>query len=101
MRFDKSIDPVKLVHELCVEASAHPERKRSRWIQRMTPITSIRKTLSVDLGAFAREILKPHFHAGGPPRKVSASGLPHGELFLRHQACSLLTVVSVRNSPNS
>jgi hypothetical protein len=37
----------------------------------MTPVTEVRKTLSVDLEAFAREILKPHFHSGGPPKKVS------------------------------
>lgn len=70
IRLDKSIDPIKLVHDLCVEAHANPERKRSRWVKRMTPISSIRKTLSVDFEAFAREILQPHFHSGGPPKKV-------------------------------
>jgi hypothetical protein len=37
----------------------------------MTPVTEVRKTLSVDVEAFAREILRPHFHSGGPPKKVS------------------------------
>ena len=36
----------------------------------MTPVSTLRKTLSVDLEAFAKEILKPHFHSGGPPKKV-------------------------------
>lgn len=71
IKFDKSIDPVQLVHKLCLEAQVHPEKKRGRWIQRMTPITMIKKTLSVDLEAFAREILKPHFHSGGPSRKYA------------------------------
>ncbi|BDD57008.1 hypothetical protein MAP00_002416 [Monascus purpureus] len=71
IRLDKSIDPIKLVHDLCVEAHANPERKRSRWVKRMTPISSIRKTLSVDFEAFAREILQPHFHSGGPPKKYA------------------------------
>jgi tRNA acetyltransferase TAN1 len=71
MRLDPSIDPVELVHRLCSEAHAHPETKKSRWIKRMHPVTSIRKTLSVDLAAFAKEILKPHFHSGGPPKTVS------------------------------
>lgn len=71
MRLDPSIDPVKLVHRLCIEAYAHPETKKSRWIKRMHPVTSMRKTLSVDLAAFAKEILKPHFHSGGPPKTVS------------------------------
>ncbi|RJE16662.1 THUMP domain protein, partial [Aspergillus sclerotialis] len=55
---------------LCIDAQAHPETKRSRWIKRMTPATSIRKTLSVDLEALAREMLHPHFHSGGPSKKV-------------------------------
>ncbi|KAB8257063.1 hypothetical protein BDV32DRAFT_140718 [Aspergillus pseudonomiae] len=71
IRFDKSIDPEKLVHQICVDAHANPSKKRSRYIQRMTPVKSIRKTLSVDLEAFAREILKPHFHSGGGPKKFA------------------------------
>jgi tRNA acetyltransferase TAN1 len=70
VRLDKSIDPVSLVHRLCTEAQAHPDTKNSRWIKRMTPVSTLRKTLSVDLEAFAKEILKPHFHSGGPPKKV-------------------------------
>ncbi|RMJ23341.1 THUMP domain protein [Aspergillus sp. HF37] len=71
VRLDKSIDPVQLVHQLCIDAQAHPETKRSRWIKRMTPATSIRKTLSVDLEALAREMLHPHFHSGGPSKKYA------------------------------
>ncbi|KKK13567.1 THUMP domain protein, partial [Aspergillus ochraceoroseus] len=71
VKFDKSIDPEKLVHQICVDAHVNPNKKRSRFIQRMTPVRSIRKTLSVDLEAFAREILKPHFHSGGPPKKYA------------------------------
>ncbi|PYH93277.1 hypothetical protein BO71DRAFT_399847 [Aspergillus ellipticus CBS 707.79] len=71
IRFDKAIDPEKLVYQLCTEAATNPEKKRSRYIQRMTPAISIRKTLSVDLEAFAREILKPHFHSGGGPKKYA------------------------------
>lgn len=71
VRFDKSIDPEKLVHQICIDAHANPEKKRSRYIQRMTPVRSIRKTLSVDLEVFAGEILKPHFHSGGDPKKFA------------------------------
>ncbi|KAJ5132851.1 hypothetical protein N7448_007009 [Penicillium atrosanguineum] len=71
LRLDKSIDPVSLVHRLCSEAQAHPDTKNSRWIKRMTPVSTLRKTLSVDLEAFAKEILKPHFHSGGPPKKYA------------------------------
>ncbi|GLI73142.1 hypothetical protein PoHVEF18_001352 [Penicillium ochrochloron] len=71
VRLEKSIDPVELVHRLCAEAQANPETKKSRYVKRMTPVTEVRKTLSVDLEAFAREILKPHFHSGGPPKKYA------------------------------
>lgn len=71
IRVDKSIDPVDLVHGICLEARENPEKKSCRWVLRMTPVTAIRKTLSVNLEEFAKEILKPHFHSGGAPKKVS------------------------------
>lgn len=76
VKFDKSIDPEKLVHQLCVDAHSSPDQKHSRYIQRLSPMRSIRKTLSVDLEAFAAEILKPHFHSGGPPKKVCRVSSP-------------------------
>ncbi|KAL4885131.1 hypothetical protein BJY04DRAFT_215006 [Aspergillus karnatakaensis] len=71
VRFDKSIDPEKLVYQIIVDAKENPDKKRSRYIQRLTPAPSIRKTLSVNLEEFAKEILKPHFHSGGPPKKYA------------------------------
>ncbi|KAJ5634198.1 hypothetical protein N7528_002040 [Penicillium herquei] len=79
---DKSVDPVELVHKLCADAQANPDKKQSRFIKRLTPITMIRKTLSVDLEAFAKEILKPHFHSGGPPKKVRSLSYSHAMAFL-------------------
>lgn len=58
------------MHDICIDAYENPERKRTRFLQRMTPVHSIRKTLNVDLEVFAKDILAPHFHSGGPPRKV-------------------------------
>ncbi|KAL2831058.1 THUMP domain protein [Aspergillus cavernicola] len=78
VRFDKSIDPEKLVHQICLDAHANPDKKSSRYILRLTPAVSIRKTLSVDLEAFAREILKPHFHSGGPPKKYAIRPVERG-----------------------
>ncbi|KAL4979208.1 hypothetical protein BDW66DRAFT_109999 [Aspergillus desertorum] len=71
VRFDKSIDPEKLVYQICLDAHARPEQKRSRYIQRLTPARSIRKTLSVDLSEFAKEMLKVDFLSGGPPKKYA------------------------------
>lgn len=70
-RIDKSIDPVKLVHDICEDARANPEQRKSRWIKRMIPITQIRKVLSVDLAAFAQEVLQPVFHADDGPKKYA------------------------------
>ncbi|THC99042.1 hypothetical protein EYZ11_001516 [Aspergillus tanneri] len=78
IKCDKSIDPEKLVHQLCVDAYANPDQKRCRYIQRMSPIRSIRKTLSVDLEAFAQEMLKPEFHSGGPPKKFAIRPVVRG-----------------------
>jgi len=61
---------VELVHRLCTEAQDNPQTKRSRYIKRMTPVVSIRKTLSVELEPFIKEMLRPHFHSGGGPKKV-------------------------------
>jgi tRNA acetyltransferase TAN1 len=70
-RIDKSIDPVKLVHDICEEARANPDQRKSRWIKRMIPITQIRKVLSVDLTAFAKEVLQPSFHTDDIPKKFA------------------------------
>lgn len=70
-RVNDTIDPVQLVHRLCTEAQANPQTKKSRYIKRLTPVVSIRKTLSVELEPFIKEMLKPHFHSGGGPKKFA------------------------------
>jgi hypothetical protein len=65
------VDPVKLVHEVCADAQHDPEQKRSRWIQRMAPMTLMRKTMGQGLEELTEKVLKPHFHSGGPSKKVS------------------------------
>lgn len=78
VKMDKAFDPVQITHRLCSEAQANPENKRSRWIRRLTPITLVRKILGGGLEELAREVLKPHFHSGGPPRKVCRIHLLYG-----------------------
>lgn len=71
-----TLNPVDIVHRLCIDARTHPEQKRSRWVKRLTPITSMKKILGGGLEELARDVLRPHFHSGGPPRKVyTFSGL--------------------------
>lgn len=65
------LDPVELVHRICEDAQAEPGTKRGRWVKRMTPMTLIRKTLGSGLEDVCERVLKPHFHSGGGPKKVS------------------------------
>jgi tRNA acetyltransferase TAN1 len=65
------IDPVSLVHTICKDAYANPDHRRSRFIKRMTPMTLIRKTMGGGLEHVCQSVLRPHFHTGGPAKKVS------------------------------
>ncbi|KAL1953141.1 hypothetical protein VTO42DRAFT_3555 [Malbranchea cinnamomea] len=71
IKMHNSLDPVQIVHRLCSDAQANPQNRRCRWIRRLTPITLVQKILGPGLEELAREVLKPHFHSGGPPRKYA------------------------------
>ncbi|EDN05122.1 predicted protein [Histoplasma mississippiense (nom. inval.)] len=73
IKIDKTLDPVQIAHRLCKEASEDPAKKRSRWIQRITPVTLTQKVLGGGLEQLSREVLKPHFHSGGPSKKPKPS----------------------------
>lgn len=73
VKINVDIDPVEVAHRLCLDAKANPERKRSRWVKRLIPITLLRKGLGGGFEELAREVLKPHFHSGGPAKKVLTS----------------------------
>nr|KMM73121.1 hypothetical protein CPAG_09410 [Coccidioides posadasii RMSCC 3488] len=71
IKVDKSIDPVELVHRICMDAHAHPGKKRSRYVKRLTPITATRKILGGGIEELAREVLEPHFHSDSSPKKYA------------------------------
>jgi hypothetical protein len=71
VRTSDTIDPVSLVHSICKDAQSRPHEKKSRFIKRMTPMTLMRKTMSGGLEHVCQTVLRPHFHAGGPAKKVS------------------------------
>ncbi|EEQ84055.2 THUMP domain-containing protein [Blastomyces dermatitidis ER-3] len=71
IKIDKTLDPVQIAHRLCTEARENPSKKRSRWIQRITPITLTQKVLGGGIEQLSREVLKPHFHSGGPSKKYA------------------------------
>ncbi len=88
---DNAVDPINAVHRLCVEAEADPEKKRSRWVKRLTPITLVRKVLGGGLEDLSREVLKPHFHPGALPKKVKAT--PNSDPLTRHFTETLFVLI--------
>ena len=64
------IDPVRLVHEICVDTLAG--NKRTRWAQRFTPIQSTCYANLPDFRSLCETVLNPIFHAENvAPTKVS------------------------------
>jgi tRNA acetyltransferase TAN1 len=64
------IDPVRLVHEICLDTLAG--NKRTRWAQRFTPIQSTAYANHTDLRALAEKVLNPIFQGEDvTPIKVS------------------------------
>lgn len=61
-----SVDPVEVVHRLCLEASKPGSTQRSRFVKRLTPISSLAKTLRQGLETVSEEVL-PHYF--GPDEK--------------------------------
>lgn len=79
IKASERLDPVQLVHSMCVDAQSNPEEKRSRWIKRMTPMTQMGKSLGPGLEDLSRRVLKPHFRSG-VPKKVSSSATVAGSI---------------------
>ncbi|KAI9882151.1 MAG: hypothetical protein M1823_006107, partial [Watsoniomyces obsoletus] len=57
-----SIDPVALVHRICEDAASQPDQQRSRYIQRLTPVTLFARATEEGLAHLAATVLAPHFH---------------------------------------
>ena len=65
------IEPVSFVHRICSDAIQDPDRKRSRWTRRLTPMTMMGKATEKGLEEVTKAVLGPHFHAEGvAPKKV-------------------------------
>lgn len=67
-----SVDPVEVVHRLCLEASDPNAPQRSRFIKRLTPISYLAKTLRQGLEAVSEEVLPQHF---GPDENGEIKGV--------------------------
>lgn len=56
------VDPVELVHAICKDAVQSSERKQSRFIKKLTPMTLMGKATEKGLEEVAQKVLAPHFH---------------------------------------
>ena len=64
-RLSPRLDPIQLVYSICRDAAARPDRMRSRYIKRLTPVSVLRKTLSNGLDECCEEVLPGVFGALG------------------------------------
>lgn len=56
------VEPVSLVKTICEEAMANRDRKRTRFAQRLSPMTLMGRASTEGLEKVAQEVLAPHFH---------------------------------------
>ena len=56
-----ALDPVEMVHRICLNAADRNSAQQSRYIKRLTPLCSLRKVLSQGLEKACEEVLRPIF----------------------------------------
>lgn len=56
------VRPTELVRAICEDAANKPDRKQSRSVKRLTPMTLIGKATEKGLQEVAQQVLAPHFH---------------------------------------
>ena len=68
------IEPVRFVKAVCEDAMNHRQRKRTRFVKRLSPMTLMGRASEEGLEKVAKEVLWPHFHQQPfQRRKVSHS----------------------------
>lgn len=81
------IDPVDFVHRICEEIVSQPGIRKMRYINRLTPMTSIGKATEKGLEDIGKAVLGKHFQLAGEKSKVE------GE---RSVSCSVSTFFSIK-----
>jgi tRNA acetyltransferase TAN1 len=56
-----AIDPVDLCYRICKDISANPDKKLTRYVNRISPMTLIGKANEKDLAEVTTNVLRPHF----------------------------------------
>ncbi|KAK5013707.1 hypothetical protein LTR39_003519, partial [Cryomyces antarcticus] len=69
------IEPVAFVHRICEDAAQTPDRKRTRLVQRLSPMSLMGKATENGLAEVARQVLAPHFHGPDSAEKKNICGM--------------------------
>ena len=64
MKTDSGLNPTEIVLSMLRNAAEHPERQRSRFIKRLSPITRVSKILNKGLDEVCNQVLPRHFAVG-------------------------------------
>lgn len=70
MLFFKTIPPVmpvEFVHRICEDARNNPQKRRTRFVNRLTPMAMMGKATEKGLEEVAEAVLREHFHLAGSP----------------------------------
>ncbi|KAI2469151.1 hypothetical protein F4781DRAFT_431670 [Annulohypoxylon bovei var. microspora] len=65
MRTRDPVDPVALAHRICADARDGAARRRSRFVNRFTPVTASARATEAGLDEVARKVLGGHFRLAG------------------------------------
>ena len=71
------VEPVSLVHQICVDAMQRKDTKKTRWTRRLTPVTMMGKATVKGLEGVSKAVLAPYFHS----EEITAKKVRHS-LFL-------------------
>ncbi|KAI1117786.1 hypothetical protein F5Y14DRAFT_401897 [Nemania sp. NC0429] len=79
MRTRAPVDPLALVREICKDAAVAKDRSlwRSRFINKLTPITATAKATEKGLEDVARKVLADHFQLEGGETEEAVGGESH------------------------
>jgi tRNA acetyltransferase TAN1 len=64
-RVQPSIDPVDLCHRIALDIFSNPDKKLTRYVNRISPMTLMGKANEKGLEEVTKAVLKPHFQLNG------------------------------------
>lgn len=81
MKTKPPLDPVALVKRICQDAQSwtDPKTRKTRYVNRLTPITQIGRATEASVRETARKTLLPHFDLAGSQDTDGEAGKPAEE----------------------